>query len=291
MYVLFFFKFEGICMFYFFFKELNDSDLMSSTGQLHSVSTRESGVWQVRLQTNPENVSNNVHPNLSSFRNNESQVLSADNMKQNPKRKQSLSNFYKALLIEFSVCLLFVKLVAYTFIFWTPYYLVHNGFSVVHAGYLCTFVDIGGIFGSILAGLLRDMTRKPACVSFGFLILSIPGLLTYRYISIEIGDKLLPNVFLMLFVGVLINGPYALINSESANIDYEHSNYSKGKLMATVTGIVDGTGSIGAAIQGVAIGAISTYFGWNYVFYFLMFCCLMASACLIRLVVKEIRKL
>ena len=54
---------------------------------------------------------------------------------------------------------------------------------------------------------------------------------------------------------------------------------------ATVTGIIDGTGSIGAALQGVLIPLIREVGydpkdpdrGWNYVFYFLILCCLLSA--------------
>ena len=42
------------------------------------------------------------------------------------------------------------------------------------------------------------------------------------------------------------------------------------KLLASVTGIIDGTGSIGAALQGVLISWISSQYSWNAVFYALI---------------------
>jgi OPA family glycerol-3-phosphate transporter-like MFS transporter 1/2 len=196
-------------------------------------------------------------------------------------------------VVEFAFCLLFCKLVAYTFIYWTPYYLVHNGFSATHAGYLCTFVDIGGIAGGILAGFLRDRLRRPACIAFGFLTLTVPGLLAYRTLSAAVGDRLGPNIALMLGVGMLVNGPYALITTAvTADLGSHKSLQGKGSshMVATVAGLIDGTGSIGSAIQGVAIGTISTLFGWNFVFYFLMICCALAALCLLRLCMKELKQ-
>ena len=48
--------------------------------------------------------------------------------------------------------------------------------------------------------------------------------------------------------------------------------------MSTVTGIIDGTGSLGAALQGVLIGAISDWLGWGAVFYMLMGMCVISGA-------------
>eukprot|EP00941_MAST-03F_sp_MAST-3F-sp1_P000403 g403.t1 len=170
---------------------------------------------------------------------------------------RAYSTFIQALcipgVVEYSISLFFCKLVAYTFLFWTPYYLVHNGFSTSHAGYLCTFVDFGGIAGSIAAGYFSDKFRKPATVTFAFLLASIPGLLVYRIASVAVGDHLPPNILLMLMVGSLINAPYSLITT-AISADLGSQKALKGKanadLMSTVSGIIDGTGSIGAALQG-----------------------------------------
>ena len=40
--------------------------------------------------------------------------------------------------------------------------------------------------------------------------------------------------------------------------------------MATVTAIIDGCGSIGAAMQGYLVGWIASEYGWSKVFVFLM---------------------
>jgi len=52
--------------------------------------------------------------------------------------------------------------------------------------------------------------------------------------------------------------------------------------MATVSAIIDGTGSIGAAI-GPALAGIVTKWGWSYVFYMVMFADLLAVISLIRI--------
>ena len=49
--------------------------------------------------------------------------------------------------------------------------------------------------------------------------------------------------------------------------------------MATVTGIVDGAGSLGAAAQGVLVGVFSERYGWTGVFYALNVWCGRAREC------------
>ena len=52
-----------------------------------------------------------------------------------------------------------------------------------------------------------------------------------------------------MLVGLLVNGPYALITTAvSAELGIHPSLRGSSKALATVTSIIDGTGSIGAAI-------------------------------------------
>lgn len=54
------------------------------------------------------------------------------------------------------------------------------------------------------------------------------------------------NVCLLLVAGLLVNGPYALITTAvSAELGTHHSLQGNSKALATVTAIIDGTGSIG----------------------------------------------
>ena len=57
--------------------------------------------------------------------------------------------------------------------------------------------------------------------------------------------------------------------------------------MSTVCGIIDGTGSVGSAVQGVIIGAVSKWLGWSAVFYMLMLFCLLAALMICRIVYAE----
>lgn len=55
-------------------------------------------------------------------------------------------------------------------------------------------------------------------------------------------------MMLLIIVGLLVNGPYALITTAvSAELGTHHSLEGNSKALATVTAIIDGTGSIGKA--------------------------------------------
>ena len=57
----------------------------------------------------------------------------------------------------------------------------------------------------------------------------------------------LTNILLLMVVGLLVNGPYALITTAvSTELGTHQSLRGSSKALATVTAIIDGTGSIGA---------------------------------------------
>ena len=117
----------------------------------------------------------------------------------------------------------------------------------------------------------------------------LPGLLIFHEVSSSIGDSsVFLNILLMLMVGALVNGPYALITTAvSADLGQHKSLKGNSSLMSTVTAIIDGCGSIGAAMQGYLVSWIADTYGWDTVFTFLMLCCAFSALMLTRQVFKE----
>lgn len=70
--------------------------------------------------------------------------------------------------------------------------------------------DVGGIIGAIAAGVLSDYTGMSACTCAGMLIIAIPLLLVYQTFGTV---SLAINIFLLFIVGIVVNGPYALITT------------------------------------------------------------------------------
>ena len=98
------------------------------------------------------------------------------------------------------------------------------------------------------------------------------------------------NVALLFVVGLFINAPYALITtSVSAELGQHKSLEGNDKALATVTSIIDGTGSIGAAVGPLIAGLVQSG-GWENVFYMLIGSNIMAMVLLSRLVKKEFSK-
>jgi OPA family glycerol-3-phosphate transporter-like MFS transporter 1/2 len=215
------------------------------------------------------------------------------------RRKPQAAGFAAALkipgVITFSLCLFFTKLVAYTFLYWLPFYIERTEIggeylTAAKAGELSTLFDIGGVAGGIIAGYVSDRFNARSLTSAGFVYLSIPVLYMYR----EYGSmNMTANVLLMMLAGALVNGPYALITTAvSADLGTHESLKGNARALATVTAIIDGTGSIGAAIGPFLVGYISSHSNdWNHVFYMLYAADLIAGLLLMKLVLKEIRQM
>uniref|UniRef100_A0A4W6E0Q9 Solute carrier family 37 member 1 n=1 Tax=Lates calcarifer TaxID=8187 RepID=A0A4W6E0Q9_LATCA len=189
-------------------------------------------------------------------------------------------------VIEFSLCLLFAKLVSYTFLFWLPLYITKAAhLDAKKAGDLSTLFDVGGIVGGILAGVISDKLGKRATTCAVMLLLAAPTLYGFSMIS-EFGQG--PTIGMLLVCGGLVNGPYALITTAvSADLGTHKSLKGNARALSTVTAIIDGTGSVGAALGPLLAGLLSAG-GWDQVFYMLMTADFLALVLLLRLVTKEL---
>uniref|UniRef100_A0A667ZPE5 Solute carrier family 37 member 1 n=1 Tax=Myripristis murdjan TaxID=586833 RepID=A0A667ZPE5_9TELE len=182
-------------------------------------------------------------------------------------------------VIEFSLCLLFAKLVSYTFLFWLPLYITKAAhLDAKKAGDLSTLFDVGGIVGGILAGVISDKLGKRATTCAVMLLLAAP---TVSCLAVSVKGML-------LVCGGLVNGPYALITTAvSADLGTHKSLKGNARALSTVTAIIDGTGSVGAAVGPLLAGLLSAG-GWDQVFYMLMTADFLALLLLLRLVTKEL---
>ncbi|KAJ7548837.1 hypothetical protein O6H91_07G029400 [Diphasiastrum complanatum] len=191
---------------------------------------------------------------------------------------------------QFAFCLFFSKLVAYTFLYWLPFYIRHNKIANEYlsdkaAGNLSTLFDVGGVLGGILAGIMSDKLNARALTTSVFIYCSIPALIVYHFYG---GYSFYGNIGLMMLLGIFVNGPYALITTAvSADLGTHSSLKGNARALATVTAIIDGTGSVGAAIGPLLTGYISQK-GWTAVFIMLILAALIAGLSLLSLVYDEI---
>ncbi|BBN06279.1 MFS transporter, OPA family, solute carrier family 37 (glycerol-3-phosphate transporter), member 1/2 [Marchantia polymorpha subsp. ruderalis] len=210
------------------------------------------------------------------------------------RKKDEAVSFAEAWAIPgvapFAFCLFFSKLVAYTFLNWLPFYIAQTKIAGEYlddktSGNLSTLFDVGGVVGGILAGHLSDKMNARATTAAVFMYMAIPALYMYRTFG---SVSFYTNIFLMMTAGVLVNGPYALITTAvSADLGTHSSLKGNPNALATVTAIIDGTGSVGAAVGPLITGYVAEY-SWDAVFIFLMASAAIAGLLLSRLVWAEL---
>lgn len=211
-------------------------------------------------------------------------------------------------VLSYATVLFFAKLVAYTFLYWLPQYLTSVGtlpVSAQSAAVLSTIFDLGGILGGIFAGVISDYSpSKSDCVSqidlstritylrsltcTVMLALSIPFLFFYqRYAS-----SLSAFSLLLLFInGALVTGPCALITTAvSADLGTQAVLKGNARALATVTAIIDGTGSLGAALGPLLTGLLVPH-GWASVFVMLILANLVALLVTISILLNALPSL
>ncbi|KAH7623698.1 putative glycerol-3-phosphate transporter 4 [Nannochloris sp. 'desiccata'] len=195
----------------------------------------------------------------------------------------------------YAFTLFFAKLTAYTFLYWLPYYINSTEVGGEHltptqAGNLSILFDVGGVLGGVLAGYFSDASNSPAIVSCSFVYLAIPTLWLYRAYG---AMSFTLNISLMMAAGFFVNGPYALITTAvSADLGSSSTVGGNEKALATVTAIIDGMGSIGAALGPMVTGYISELpGGFDNVFMMLYGAGLCAGLLLSGLVLRELGEL
>ena len=183
--------------------------------------------------------------------------------------------------------------------------------------------DYGAMIGGIVAGFLSDQTRGlNALICTTLLIPAVPLMYIYNLmLRSDIMLVLLPldndrcycsdkclltidptsedlvqnscyslNVFLLIMLGILIIGPFSLITTAvSAELGSHKSLKGSNKAIATVTAIIDGFASIGAAVGPLL--ASRDFMTTTNTIYMLMGCASMAAVCLTRLVINDIKRL
>lgn len=192
-------------------------------------------------------------------------------------------------VILYSLAYACLKLVNYSFFFWLPFYLSNNfGWKEAEADKLSIWYDVGGIIGGTLQGFISDVLQKRAPVLALSLLLAVGSLVGY---SRSPNNKSI-NALLMTVTGFFIGGPSNMISSAiSADLGRQELIQGSSEALATVTGIVDGTGSIGAAVGQYLVSLIQDNLGWMWVFYFFI---LMTSCTILfisPLVAREVASL
>lgn len=166
-------------------------------------------------------------------------------------------SFWRAWAIpgvaQYALCYAALKSVNYGLFFWAPFYLKnHFRIAAGKADLVSMLYDVGQILGGTVAGKVTDLMGVRAPVTAGMLLVAAALLKAFQYADLG------PMMVLLFCTGFMMGGPANLVSGcISADLGTHKSLRGNSKALATVTGIIDGTGSIGAAIVQFTIGALA----------------------------------
>ncbi|UYV62352.1 SLC37A3 [Cordylochernes scorpioides] len=190
-------------------------------------------------------------------------------------------------VISYSLSFASLKFVNYSFFFWLPYYL-HDKYnwSNAEADYLSAFYDGGGIIGSIVVGLLSDWMGYRSPVLAIFLFLGCPSIVGYYFSP----NNRIINGGLMGTAGFFINGASNLI-STAISADLGRHDHLSDSAVSTVTGIIDGTGSVGVALGQILIPLLASKAAhdWSLVYGLLTAMLVVTIICIAKMAWQETR--
>lgn len=165
----------------------------------------------------------------------------------------------------------FFKLTNYVLFFWLPYFLGKH-FEPVTANLIASLYSVGMMPGGIIVGVVSDLFGgRRASVIGVFMTCLFIFLGIFAQKSEELNAVAL---LIMLFImGILVGGPNNIITSAvAADLASHPSVRGNNKSLGTVTGLINGCGSITASVGLLAVGPLQNAFGWGSVWYFLMGC-------------------
>jgi len=154
----------------------------------------------------------------------------------------------------------FIKFIRYALLFWLPYYLTKQlNYAEDAAAYASTAFEAGGIAGVIVIGTLSDRLARLSRSGLAAFWLAASAVMLFLYASFA-ASSVVANVVILSLVGATLFGPDSLISGAAAqDAGGRHA-------AATATGFVNGLGSLGAILEGIAVPPLAKHFGWGMLF-------------------------
>lgn len=188
-----------------------------------------------------------------------------------PKPISYLAAFQIPMVAQYAIAFGFFKLVNYCLFFWLPYFLGKH-FDPVTANLIAALYSVGMMPGGIIVGVVSDLFGGRRAVVIGVFMCC---LIIFLAIFAQCSETLTPVPLLAMLatMGILVGGPNNIITSAvAADLASHPSVRGNNKSLGTVTGLINGTGSITASIGLLAVGPLQAAYGWSSVWYYLIFC-------------------
>uniref|UniRef100_A0A7S2N9V8 Major facilitator superfamily (MFS) profile domain-containing protein n=1 Tax=Haptolina brevifila TaxID=156173 RepID=A0A7S2N9V8_9EUKA len=192
-------------------------------------------------------------------------------------------------VIGYALAFGFFKFVNYAMFFWLPFFLsIH--FDTQSANIISSLYSFGMMPGGVIVGWVSDLFGgRRACVIAVFMTLLAPLLWVFAVFSGTMNPILL--LVLLCLMGILVGGPNNIITSAVAADLAEHPSIGGNtRSLGTVTGIINGSGSITASFGLMLIGPLQELGGWTAVWYFLILCVVAGTGLMSPNIVKELKQ-
>lgn len=161
-----------------------------------------------------------------------------------------------------------LKFVRYSLLFWFPLYMIQQlGYSRSEAGYTSVTLSVAGIAGVIVAGIVSDRVFKTRRAPIAVIMLLGLALAAFAFPHLSALGRVM-NIIAIGLIGFLAYGPDSIISGVAA------VDFGKTKAASMAAGFVNGVGSIGGALSGIAVGWVSQEYGWDTVFWMFVPLCL-----------------
>ena len=195
-------------------------------------------------------------------------------------------------VLSYAVTFGFFKLVNYAMFFQLPV-ILSSHFDESTSNIISALYSVGMMPGGVICGWVSDIYGgRRACVIATFMTALCP--LLYLF-AIHMNDMPIRVVLALLcLMGILVGGPNNIITSAvAADLADDPSISGNSKALGTVTGIINGSGSITAAIGQLAIPVlhdmgVRDHVGYRYVWYFLILCTATGTALMLPRIRKEL---
>lgn len=182
------------------------------------------------------------------------------------------------MVAQYAIAFGFFKLTNYCLFFWLPYFLGKT-FDPVTANLIAALYSVGMMPGGIIVGYVSDLFGGRRAVVIGVFMMTLVVFLAI-FASWSESGNLNPYALLVMLgcMGILVGGPNNIITSAvAADLASHPSVQGNNKSLGTVTGLINGTGSITASLGLLAVGPLQDAYGWGSVWLYLIACTMIGT--------------
>ena len=197
-------------------------------------------------------------------------------------------------VMNYAIAFGFFKLVNYAMFFQLPI-ILSSHFDSSTSNIISALYSVGMMPGGIVCGWVSDLYGgRRACVIATFMSILCPLLWVFSQYMDQIPITLL--LLLLAFMGCLVGGPNNIITSAvAADLADDPSIKGNNRALGTVTGIINGSGSVTAAFGQLAIPVLykmglADSVGYRYVWYFLIVCTAVGTSLMYPKIHKELNE-